>query len=180
MPTYKIDSSEVDMLGRALGIDLTEIANRAILAAAQKVVQRATTVVIPAEPRPPVDRRIYAAGFKAKPLKDGALVQNTAPHASIVEYGARAENIKIGRKMIDALAAWIIRKGIVQKGRGAKGKEEAEKKARQIAWAIALNMKAKGIFNEGKGLRILEKALKGVDEDFSQELKREIGREFKG
>lgn len=168
------------MLGRALGMDLTEIANRAILGAAIKVVQRATAVVIPGEPRPPIDRRIYAAGFQAKPLPDGALVKNTAPHAGIIEDGARAENIKIGAKMIAALTAWIIRKGLVPRKKGKGGKEDQLKQARQIAWAIAINMKAKGIFNEGKGLKILEKALKGVEADFANELRREIGREFKG
>ncbi len=88
--------------------------------------------------------------------------------AGIIEDGARAENIKVGKIMIDALEAWVKRKGI--------GKGEME--PRQIAWAIAISMKKRGIFNGGKGLKILAKAVVGIDRWFAEELKREIEREF--
>lgn len=168
MTATKIDISEVEELGRRLGIALDKIAARAVLSTAHRVVQKITTVTIPAEPRPPIDRRLYAAGWVAKPVSGGAMIQNTVPYASIIEYGARAENIKIGRAMIDALEAWAKRKGI--------GKNEMT--PRQVAWAVAKAMKKRGIYNGGKGLRILEKALRGVELFFAEELKREIEREF--
>lgn len=168
MPAIKIDISEADKLARELGIDIDKIARRAILSTAHRVVQKITTVTIPAEPRPPIDRRVYAAGWGAKPTSDGAMIQNTVPHAGIIEDGARAENIKVGRAMIDALEAWVKRKGI---GKG-------EMTPRQVAWAVAMSMKKRGIFNGGKGLKILAKAVKGLEVIFAEELKREIEREF--
>jgi hypothetical protein len=90
------------------------------------------------------------------------------PYAAIIEYGARGENIKIGRKMIEALAAWAKRHGMV-------GPEPGDDT--RVAWGIATNLAKRGIFNEGKGLRILEKSLKKLqpilDEEYAREIKRE-------
>lgn len=142
---------------------------RALLASAHRVVQHITTEIIPKEPRQPVDRALYRAGWRAQRTSEGADVLNTLPYASIIEYGARAENIKVGKKMLEALEGWIQRKKIGDPS-----------EAKQIAWAIAMAMKKKGIYNGGKGLRILEKALKMfptfVQEEFENEVKREFGR----
>ncbi len=145
-----------------------------------RVLQHITTVVIPAEPRQPVDRGAYRAAWKVKKEPDGATITNTLPYAAVIEYGARAENIKIGRAMIDALAAWVLRKGLVGKGgRGKAAKASAQKEAVGMAWAIAKKMKKRGIYNGGKGLRVLEKAMTIVKTAFADELKREIEREYK-
>ncbi len=154
-------------------------AERAILASALAVVAKIVNVVIPAEPRQPVDRGAFRAGWRAKAVSKGAQITNTMPYSEVIEYGARAENIKIGRKMIEALAEWVLRKGLVGKGKGKAGKIAAKAAAIGMAWAIAQSMKKKGIFNGGTGLRVLEKGLKGIEEIFARELKTEIGREYK-
>lgn len=168
MTTAKFDISEIERAAEHVKLAINKVALRALNASAMRVVQNITTVVIPAEPRPPIDRRLYAAGWRHKPAHDGAFIQNSVPWATIVEHGARAENIKIGRAMIDALAEWAIRKGIASR-----------EDARSVAWAVATAMKKKGIFDEGKGLKILEKALKGLSRIYAEELKRELEREFR-
>lgn len=86
-------------------------------------------------PRQPVDRGIYQAGWR---LDTGAMPKevslvNTVLYAPIIEYGARAANIKVGKKMLDALTEWVVRKGIVRTkiktgGGGRKSKSHAEAK----------------------------------------------------
>ena len=144
---------------------------RGLLSAAHRVVQVIQTEIIPREPRAPVDRGIYRAGWRARAIENGALVYNATPIAAIIEDGARAENIKIGRAMIDALALWVVRKGLT----GSAKKEEAGAAGRQIAWAIAQSMKKKGIFGgEGKGLKILAKARRRIPKIIEEEVRREI------
>ncbi len=179
MPTVKFDISQADEVAKYLGVSIEKVAKRAVLSTALLIVQRITTVIIPKEPRQPVDRGAYRAAWKAKKDPDGALVSNSLPYASVIEYGAKAENVKISRAMIDALAAWVLRKGLVAKGKGAAGKARANLEARSVAWAIARGMQKRGIFNGGKGLRILEKALKGLEEIYAEELKRELEREYR-
>lgn len=147
-------------------------ARKGAISAANRLVSIIQTEVIPNENPPPVDIGTFRMGFRAEPTDDGAVVINTAPHAKIIEYGARAENIKVGRKMIDALVEWIMRKGLVLTPKGLKiihrtfktpeSRKTAETEARQLAWAIAQNMKKRGIFNRNdeKGLQITRKALK--------------------
>lgn len=168
MTTRVFDISQSDELKKYLDKGFEEGAERAILSTALKVVQNITTAIIPAFPRPPVDRGAYRAGWRAKPIARGAEIVNTLPHASIIEYGARAQNVKIGKAMIDALAAWVRRKGIVR-GRGKQSKLDAL----QVAWAIARAMQKKGIYGP-RGLRVLEKALKGVPSILNDEFKREM------
>ena len=177
MSSRKFDISEVEEVGRYLNLSLEKIAKRAILGMANRIVNRIITVIIPKEPRQPVDRGAYRAAWRAKKDPEGAVITNSMPYSSVIEYGARAENIKIGRAMIEALAKWVLRKGLVAKGKGAAGKARATAEATSAAWAIARSFQKKGIFN-GKGLRILEKAMAHADEDFAEELRREIGREY--
>jgi hypothetical protein len=180
MTTVRFDISEAREAAKYIGVSIDKVAKRAILATAIRVVHHIVTTVVPAEKRQPVDRGAYRAGWRFKKTSDGAEVRNAMPYAAVIEYGAKAERVKISRAMIDALTAWVQRKGIggfVTKY--AKQPRKATKdEARKIAWAIAMKMKMTGIFNEGKGLRILEKALKHVDRIFAQELKEELAREF--
>jgi hypothetical protein len=122
------------------------------------IVAKILNEVIPAEPRPPQDTGMYRAAWKHQSIEDGAVVYNSAPYAAIIEYGARAQNIKSGPAMRRALEEWVVRKGIAN-----------EKDAPGVAWAIALSMTKKGIFNGGKGLRILEKAMVDFDALFERE-----------
>lgn len=145
-------------------------AERGLVSAAHRVVNYIQTEIIPKEPRVPVDRGTYRAGWRARRIEGGALVYNNVPHAEIVEHGAKAENIKIGKKMIDALAEWVARKGMTG---NAKGVERAAE-ARRIAWAIAKSMQKNGIFNRGGGLKILEKARKMIGQFIQEEVRAEL------
>lgn len=184
MTTVKFDISEAEELAKYLGFSIDDVALRAIHSTALRVVQHITTVVIPAEPHQPVDRGLYRAGWRAKRFEKGAYVYNPVPYAPIIEYGAKAERVKISRLMIIALTGWVLRKGLVKpavtgRGKAAKAaKLAAAQEAEAMAWAIAMAMKKRGIFNHGKGLRVLEKALKIVQNAFAQELKDEIAREY--
>lgn len=178
-------------MGRKLTIDkapawvmdlegkMKKAAMRGLLSAGHRVVAHIVNDIIPHEPRVPVDRGIYRAGWRVRKVADGVLVYNATPAAGIIEDGARAENIKIGRAMIEALTAWIIRKGLIKTvktrddaGRFTNAKRDAD--ARQMAWAIAQSMKKKGIFNKGQGLKILARARKRIPEFLEEEVRREI------
>jgi len=148
-----------------MGKEIRAAAKRGLLSAAIKTVNHIQTEVIPREPRIPVDRGIYRAGWRAVAIPEGAMVINSVPHAVLIEYGVRAANVKAGRKMIEALTAWVKRKGL------AKGANAAS-----VAWAIAMSMKKKGIFDGGKGLHILGKASKKIPQFIDEEIRREIAR----
>lgn len=154
-------------------------AERGLVSAGHRLVQAIVTEIIPREPRIPVDRGIYRGGWRVEEIEGGAEVVNRVPHASFIEDGVRGENVKIGRAMIDALAEWVHRHGL-DKGsnRDEKGRYVGASKAdaRQVAWAIALSMKEKGIFG-GEGLKILEKArkrflLRFITEEVTAELEK--------
>lgn len=147
---------------------LLAAANRGLLSAALLGVQRILTRIIPSRSPQPVDRATFKSGWRAFSEADGATIENLEPNAILIEEGVRAGNVKIGRLMIDALASWVVRKGIV----GAP-------EARGVAFAIAKNMQRRGIFGGGAGLGILreliDKDLLGLMRD---EIAREIKREF--
>lgn len=168
----KFDLSQREEVGRWLEEGTDQAALRAMRATAARLVSHIVTEVIPTESRPPVDRGLYRASWRHRSDPKGAEVYNSSPQAPIIEYSARAANVKVSRKMIDALASWVRRKGIVGKGKGAAAE------ARGVAFAIAASMRKKGIFGP-KGLRILEKASARVEEFFREELVREMGRSFK-
>jgi len=149
---------------------------RGILSAAQRLVQVIKTQIIPSQERPPVDQGAYLAGWDAEPTALGADVFNDAPHAPIVEYGARAPNIKIGRQMILALSEWVVRKGLIGRGRGSIHERAQNDEAQSMAWAIANSMKNRGIFNSSgqEGLRILEQARARLPKLLEEEIAAEL------
>lgn len=165
----KFDVAQAEEVKKLLKAGFDKAARRAALSAGIRLVGHVQTTVIPGEPRPPVDRGVYRGAWHARPAPHGADVVNTTSYAPVIELGARAEHIKIGRKMIDALAEWAKRKGLDGKG----------KDPRSVAWAIAKSMARRGIYNGGKGLRILEKAMrlapKFLGEELAREMKREMG-----
>ena len=169
----KFDVSQAPEVARWLEKGFEKAGERAMVATAARLVAHIQNEIIPNLEPPPVDRGLYRAGWRHKAVKGGAEVYNSTPHAPFIEHGVRAENVKVGRRMIDALAAWVLRKGIAGKGRGAKAE------ARQIAWAIAMKMKERGIFARGKGFRVLEKAVAHVGRFLDEEFKREVAREFR-
>lgn len=133
-----------------------------LLLAAQRGQQKIVAEIIPSRSPPPVDRGTYRGGWSVDPLPDeGAIIYNDELHALVIEHGARADNVKIGRSMIQALTEWVMRKGIAGAG----------KEAVRAAWAIARSMQKRGIFNrDGKeGLGILEELVTQHLPDLVQE-----------
>ena len=162
----KIDIQQAPAWVTKLGIDIRAAALRGLLSAALRTKNHIVTEIIPQEPRVPEDRKTYTNAWQVEKLPNGALVYNSAPHAPLIEYGVRAENVKIGRLMIEALTAWVARKGLASKG----------DEATSMAWAIAKSMQKKGIFNGGKGLGIMKKAQRQIPDFIEEEIIREIGR----
>lgn len=146
---------------------------RGLLSAAQRLVGAIQNEVIPQEPRVPVDRGVYRAGWKARPNEHGAEIGNETPHAVFIEDGVRGDHVKPGREMILALTQWIKRKGIV----GTAAPDGSTLDATQLAWAIARSMQKRGIFNRGVGLKIMDKAVRRYARRFiEEEVKRELER----
>ncbi len=141
---------------------------RGLHSAAARGVQIIVTEIIPSRIPQPVDRGLYRAGWRFRLEFDGAWIENNEPTAEIIEGGVRAENIKIGRAMIQALTEWVVRKGLT----------DAED-APRAAWAIAKSMQRKGIFGGGKGLRIFEEFYtRRLDPLIKGEIDREIRAEM--
>ena len=181
MPTFSIDQ-HVEF-GKWLEGGIQTVAKKACLSTAMRVVSVITTELIPNEEFPPIFDGHYRSGWRADPTEKGADVYNDIPYASIIEDGARAENIKIGGAMIEALTEWVRRKGLAgppAKSRSAKATQLVN--ARNIAWAIAVSMKTKGIFNRDgrKGLKIAERAMARVPTLFREEFAAELKRKFGG
>lgn len=169
-----------------------EAGKRGVLSAAIRLVQVIHTELIPAEDPPPIDQHFYEAGWRYVETAKGADVFNDMPYASVIEYGARADQIKPGKRMIDALAEWVVRKGFTPKTEGnIQATADIDKAARGMAWAIAMSMMGfgdrgkyprRGIFNrdEGEGgLRIAEKAAARAEalirEEITAEIKEALG-----
>jgi hypothetical protein len=147
---------------------LKKAAEKGMISAAHRGVAEIQEI-IDREPRVPVDRGTYRAGWRVRQIEKGALVYNNVPHAGLIEEGVKGGRVKIGRAMIDALAEWGLRKGLVE----GKGPEQAAN-ARRFAFAVARSMKKNGIFNKGKGLRILERARKLFPRFIEEEVRAEI------
>lgn len=164
-----------------LAEECREASIRGLQSAGLRLLQHITTGVLPTikDERtghgPPIDRGVYRASWRARKVLTGVVVESTLPYASIIEWGAKAENIVIGREMIAELTDWVIRKGLVKNA--PKGDKVARyQEARSIAWAIAVSMKRCGIFNGGQGLRVLEKASEKIGEFVHEEVDRELKR----
>jgi hypothetical protein len=151
--------------------------NRGIGSAAFRVLQDIVVTVqgMPERERP-FNQGAYLAGWHVEPTAVGADVVNDAPHAPHIEWGVRADHVKIGRKMIDALAEWAVRKGLLGKGPGSIQERSAGDDAQSLAWAIAKNMQKVGIFNRNgrEGLRIAEDAARRSPALIIEEVRAEI------
>ena len=151
-------------VGGELKNNLHDAALRGLVSAAARLVQIITQQIIPMKSPRPVDRGVFRAGWRFRPEVDGATIENLEPVAAFIEYGVRP-GVPVGRAMVDALEGWVIRKGI------ANGKE-----ARSAAYAIALTIQRRGIFDGGVGFRILEDAMKMADGVIREEVERELRR----
>lgn len=180
---------QVDRFITFVSEESKKAAKRGLLAAAQRAVQHIVTDIIPATVPEPVNRGVYRAGWRAQATKEGAAIVNAVAWAPLIEYGVRARRVRIGRAMLDAIAAWVRMKGIGGRFRvGKKGtqagrvilKRATKSEAMAIAWAIAKSMQRRGIFAGGRGLKILERASQRFPQFIQEECKREIEKEFSG
>jgi hypothetical protein len=182
MPTNVIQLSEAGGWVAKVGRDMPEAAKRGLFAAAIRLVGTLKQLELP------TDRGIARSGWKAEKLDDGAAVFNGVTQAVLMEGGVRAENVKIGRKMIDALAEWARRKGVGARFSKVQGggrliqhrTRPSEEALRGVAWAIAKSMQKRGIFSpQLGGLRPLERTTKSLGPEYvRQEVAREIKRSF--
>jgi hypothetical protein len=174
VPTFRLDQSKE--LGEWLQGGFSGGAKRGLLSAAFRALGVIQNEIIPAQEPQPVDTGAYRAAWQVEEHDKGVDLVNTLPYAPVIEYGARGENIKIGRAMIDALARWVIRKGLIGRAKGPN----IEAEARSMAWAIAKSMQRRGIFNRdgNKGLRVGEKAVAKIREFLPEEIAREVKRKI--
>ncbi|HXQ48519.1 MAG TPA: hypothetical protein VN842_01890 [Thermoplasmata archaeon] len=183
MKTYSLRDAGI-RLPEDVRSEVRAAAFRGLVSAAHKTVEVVVSEIIPSfGDRMPVDRGAYRAGWRVQPMRSEGkvLVLNTAPHAVLIEEGVRAGNVKIGRKMIDALAEWVRRKGIGGRSvTSASGRTRLVKASRaeaaSIAWAIAKDMRRRGIFNRGgeQGLGIMRKAERRIPAIIKTEVTREL------
>lgn len=167
MRTITLKEAEVYYgAGGALANKLKTAAMKGVYSAALKATQDIVAVEIPAAYPKPVDRGIYAAGWKAEKLPNvGAMFYNSVPYAKFIEWGVPPTNVLSSLKAIQNIAEWARRKfgGI------------DEKQALGLAHAIMTNMQKHGIFKQGKGLRIMTNY---VDKKLPGVLKREVEAEI--
>jgi hypothetical protein len=151
-----------------LGEEVERAALRGLYSAALRGVTTIQTLIVPSRTPQPVDRGLFRAGWRAYFDVAGRAVtiENNEPHAVFVEEGVRAGRVRIGRLMLDALASWIVRKGIASQAEAAS-----------VAWAIAKRMQRRGIFRGGTGFKILDELVdKYLPRFIEEEVQREIGR----
>lgn len=141
----RMDIKEAGAWVSGLSKVMPDNAKKGLLAAAARLAAQ-----LASDPSIPTDRGAARAGWRAEPTEDGADVFNLVNEMLFIDQGVRAENVKPGRLMIQALAEWAKRKGLNPDGADAPsltGKKKPGVDAYQgIAWAIAMSMKAKGIF----------------------------------
>lgn len=179
MTTYSLGQASAWL--KHLSKNMEGAARRGLLSAAQRTVAHIQNEIIPATTPLPVARGVYRAGWRAEATANGAVIINDVPHAPMVENGVRAGNVKPGRAMIDALTEWVRMKGIGGKVVASKGGRSrlvraTPDEARSIAWAVAMSMKKKGIFDGGKGLGIMRRAAAQIPGFVRDEVRRELER----
>jgi hypothetical protein len=174
MPTF--GPGDLAKLEQWLGAKHADGLRRGILSAAFRGLGVIQNEIIPAEKPQPVDVGAYRAAWHVEATDRGADLVNSLPYASVIEHGARPENVKIGRKMIEALAEWARRKGFAPAAI-PKGGDPA-KAYEGVAWAIATAMKRRGIFNRDgvQGLHVADKAIARIRGFLQEEVTREINR----
>jgi hypothetical protein len=179
MPTF--DLSQYDELQKWLEEGMEDGVKEGLLSAGYRLLGVIVNEIIPAEKQPPIFDGAYRAAWKVEPTDQGADVYNDMPYAGVIEEGARAENVKPGRAMIDALTEWARRKGLTGHAREDRASPEARTQARSIAWAIARSMQQKGIFNrEGEmGLHIARKGMARAADFVEEEVRNAVRKHLK-
>lgn len=169
MTDWVVPLSKAAAQFEGLKAEMKAAAFRGLVSAGARGLQVLIVEIIPKRVPQPVDRGTYRAGWKLRIGPDYVEIYNDEVVAPIIEDGARASNIKVGRAMLQALASWAMRKGLAGD----------PKDAMRIAWGIARTMQKKGIFNrDGKqGLGILRELVTWrLDNIVETEVLRALGR----
>lgn len=120
-----------------------EVVRKHVVAAAHQARNIIIATIDTTKPFPPVDRGAYRASWQVEEEKDAVLIFSDAPHAPWIERGTRPH-----MPPVSAIEKWVVRKKL------AKGK-----KARGIAFAIALHIKAKGTPPK----KVLNRSMPGIE-----------------
>ncbi len=169
MTDWVVPLSKAAAQFEGLKAEMKAAAFRGLVSAGARGLQVIITEIIPKRVPQPVDRGTYKAGWKLRVGPDYVEIYNDEVVASIIEDGARAANIKVGKMLLTALSSWAMRKGLASD----------PKEALSIAWGIARNMQRKGIFNrDGKqGLGILRELVTWrLDHIIETEVLRALGK----
>lgn len=114
---------------------------RGLQSAAMKLQGLVVTEIDRAEPHPAVDRGELRNSTKYERTEFGAILSMTAPHAGIMEYGARPFF-----PPTEPLARWALRKGLA----------DDEEEAQEVAYAIALHISQMGIEPRGYFIKAIQ------------------------
>lgn len=169
MTDWVVPLSKAGAQFEGLKQEMKVAAYRGLVAAGARGLQVLIVEIIPKRVPQPVDRGTYKAGWKLRIGPDYVEIYNDETVAPIIEDGARASNIKVGRALLEALASWALRKGLAND----------PKEALRVAWGIARIMQKRGIFNrDGKsGLGILRELVEWrLDNIIETEVLRALGR----
>ena len=152
--------------------------------------------------RSPVDQGVYKNSWQVRSMGAiGALLFNDAPHAGIIEQGARPH--AVSREGIEAIKAWAKRKLVLTgpakaprlkmfglkikrprrspgAGSAKSGKwalqDWADEEATRIAFAIAAKLKKEG----QRGLFLVANAMPDIVEFLKQEIDRRVKATLEG
>ncbi len=169
MSDWVVPLSKASAQFEGLKEEMKAAAWQGLVAAGARGLQTLLIEIIPKRSPQPVDRGVFRAGWKLRIGSDYVEIYNDELEAEFIENGVRASNVKIGARMIAALAEWSIRKGVTSSPKEAIG----------FAWAVAKAMQKKGIFNrDGKsGLGILRELVEWhLDNIIEQEVLKALGK----
>lgn len=132
--TYTVSIDEFARILSRLDDKIEKAVIRGLQSAAMRLQGMVVQEIDQAEPHPAVDRGELRNSTHFERTEFGAIVSTIAPHAGMMEYGARPFF-----PPVEALKGWVLRKGLAS--------EEAE--AESVAYAIALHISKMGIEPRG-------------------------------
>lgn len=107
MPTYKVTLSEFQRILTKLAPDLEGACIRGLRSGALFLERTVHAEIQQAQPYPAIDRGELLASVDTSMVPDGAIVSVDAPHAGVMEMGARPF-----RPPLAPILEWVKRKGL--------------------------------------------------------------------
>ena len=181
MKTFTLD--EYEIWGVHMNKTLHEAAVKALREAANRTVTHIKTVTIPNTPNEvggdvkfePASSGDYKAAWRVKEIENGAEIRNDSPYAAHIEYGVK--NVKPGKKFREAIIEWLQAKQIQWAELDPQGKPTGNAMSYEsMAFVIGQFLKKTGIFNKGKGMRVLERANKMIPQFIQDAVDEEFGK----